>query len=222
MWLKVSTRNNIEGLFRFVNAVSTRYYQSMSTDIREVHDLIERLGNLVRADVRAVCNDYGVRPVQLEVLRFLTQCNRYSDTPQAVTEFLGLTKGTVSQTIKVLEQKGLLGKQADVADRRLVHLKPTLKGRRLVERTVPAKSLVSGLQQLAGPETKAVEKGLRDLLQSIQKANGYKTFAPCHSCRFNQQHDGHYICGLTQVPLMDREVVQICREHQYPSMAGTK
>ena len=99
-------------------------------DIREVHDLIERLGNLVRADVRAVCNEYGVRPVQLEVLRFLTQCNRYSDTPQAVTEFLGLTKGTVSQTIKVLEQKGLLGKQDDVTDKRLVHLKPTLKGRK--------------------------------------------------------------------------------------------
>ncbi len=194
----------------------------MSTDIREVHDLIERLGNLVRADVRAVCNEYGVRPVQLEVLRFLTQCNRYSDTLQAVTEFLGLTKGTVSQTIKVLEQKGLLGKQADVADRRLVHLKPTLKGRRLVKRTAPAKSLVSGLQQLAGPESRAVEKVLRDLLQSIQKANGYKTFAPCHSCRFNQQHDGRYYCGLTQEPLQDREVLLICREHQYPSMAGTK
>jgi DNA-binding MarR family transcriptional regulator len=209
-------------LYRFVNIVSRRYYQSMSMDIREVHDLIERLGNLVRADVRAVCNEYGVRPVQLEVLRFLTQCNRYSDTPQAVTEFLGLTKGTVSQTIKVLEQKGLLGKQDDVTDKRLVHLKPTLKGRRLVERTVPAKSLVSGLQQLAGSGSKAVEKVLRDLLQSIQKANGYKTFAPCHSCRFNQRRDGRYFCGLTQEPLKDREVLLICREHQYPLLAGAK
>lgn len=194
----------------------------MSTDIREVHDLIERLGNLVRADVRAVCNESGVRPVQLEVLRFLTQCNRYSDTPQAVTEFLGLTKGTVSQTIKVLEQKDLLSKQDDVTDKRLVHLKPTPKGRRLVERTVPAKSLVSGLQQLAGPKSKAVEKVLRDLLQTIQKANGYKTFAPCHSCRFNLRRDGRYFCGLTQEPLKDREVVLICREHQYSLMAGTK
>ena len=194
----------------------------MATDIREIHDLVERLGNLVRADVRAVCNDYGVRPVQLEVLRFLMQCNRYSDTPQAVTEFLGVTKGTVSQTIKVLEQKGLLVKNDDVADKRLVHLKPTLKGRRMVERTVPAKSLVSGLQHLADTESETLEKVLRELLQSIQKANGYKTFAPCHTCRFNQQHDGRYLCGLTQEPLMDREVLLICREHQYPLMAGTK
>ena len=41
-------------------------------------------GNLVRADVRAVCHASGVRPVQLEALHYLTQCNRYSDTPQAV------------------------------------------------------------------------------------------------------------------------------------------
>ena len=70
----------------------------MPVDTKEAHHLIERLGNLVRADARAVCNDYDMRPVQLEALEFLTQCNRYSDTPQAVAEFLGLTKGTVSQT----------------------------------------------------------------------------------------------------------------------------
>ncbi|HUT40442.1 MAG TPA: MarR family transcriptional regulator [Gammaproteobacteria bacterium] len=194
----------------------------MATDMREIHDLIERLGNLVRADVRAVCNEYGMRPVQLEALRFLTQCNRYSDTPQAVTEFLGLTKGTVSQTLKVLEQKGLLRKQGDAADKRLVHLKPTSKGRRLVERAAPAKSLVPGLKRLAGTESQAVKKALCDLLYSIQEMNGFKTFAPCHTCRFNQRHDGQYFCGLTQEPLSDRDVLLICREHQYPVTAGAK
>ncbi|MEN8763252.1 MAG: MarR family transcriptional regulator, partial [Thiogranum sp.] len=103
----------------------------MATDTGEVRDLIERLGNLVRANVRAVCSEYGLRPVQLEAMRFLTQCNRYSDTPQAVAEYLGLTKGTVSQTLKVLEKKGLLRKLGDAKDKRVVHLNPTAKGVRL-------------------------------------------------------------------------------------------
>ena len=107
------------------------------------------------------------RPAQLDVLRLPTQCNRYSDTPQAVTDFLGLTKGTVSQTIKVLEQKGLLHKRNDAADTRLVHLNPTAKGRRLVARAVPAKSLVRGLGNLASSSSRVVEKVLRDLLLSI-------------------------------------------------------
>jgi DNA-binding MarR family transcriptional regulator len=48
---------------------------------------------------------HGLQPVQLEVLNYLSSCNRYSDTPMAVTEYLGQTKGTVSQTIKTLEKK---------------------------------------------------------------------------------------------------------------------
>ena len=194
----------------------------MFTDPKEVHDLIERLGNLVRADVRAVGHVHDMRPVQLEALRYLTQCNRYSDTPQAVTEFLGLTKGTVSQTIKVLEQKGLLRKQNDASDKRLVHLKPTAKGRRVIERVMPVKSLVSGLEMLPDSECRMIEGALRELLHSMQRANDFKTLAACHTCRFNQKHDGSYYCGLTQEPLMDREVEQICREHQYPLTAGTK
>jgi len=58
--------------------------------------------------------------------------------------------------------------------------------------------------------------------QTIQKANGYKTFAPCHGCRFDQRRDGRYFCGLLQGPLKDREVLLICREHHYPLLAGAK
>lgn len=194
----------------------------MSADTREVHDLIERLGNLVRADVRALCNEYGMRPVQLEALGFLTQCNRYSDTPQAVAEFLGLTKGTVSQTLKVLEQKGLLRKRGDAKDKRLVHLTPTAKGRRLVERAVPAASLTLGIEKFAKSERQATIRALRVLLRSVQKANGLKTFAPCHTCRFNQKREGSYFCGLTHEPLEEHDVALLCREHQYPIAIATK
>lgn len=135
---------------------------------------------------------HGLRPVQFEALRYLMQCNRYSDTPQAVTDFLGLTKGTVSQTLIVLEQKGLLRKQNDASDKRRVHLKPTAKGRRLVERAMPANSLVAGLETLADSECRKIEVALRELLHAMQRANGFRTFAACHTCRFNQKHDGDY------------------------------
>ncbi|MEN8130802.1 MAG: MarR family winged helix-turn-helix transcriptional regulator [Pseudomonadota bacterium] len=194
----------------------------MTAEIKVVHDLIERLGNLVRADVRAVCNEYGMRPAQLEALGFLTQCNHYSDTPQAVAEFLGLTKGTVSQTLKVLEQKGLLRKRGDARDKRLVHLKPTAKGRRMVEHTVPAESLTCGLEKLSKSESQLTVRALRVLLRSVQKANGLRTFAPCHTCRFNQRRDGGYFCGLTHEPLEEHDVALLCREHQYPVAVAMK
>ena len=193
----------------------------MSEKVYLVHDLIERLGNLVRADVRAVCHASGVRPVQLEALHYLTQCNRYSDTPQAVAEYLGLTKGTVSQTLKVLEEKGLLKKRSDPGDKRVVHLTPTASGRRLVERVVPSDLLAMGVGRLSKSEQKATGEALRLLLRSVQKANSLRTFAPCHSCRFNQKIDDGYLCELTQESLTADDVVLICREHQYSEKAVT-
>jgi len=194
----------------------------MAEDDRAAHDLIERLCNLVRADVRAVCNEYGMRPVQLEALKFLTQCNRYSDTPQAVAEYLGLTKGTVSQTLKVLKKKALLRKQSDTRDKRLVHLKPTARGRRLVERAMPAEALTLGIDKLSRSESQVTVESLRFLLLSIQQANELKTFAPCHTCRFNQKREGSYFCELTQEPLAEQDIVLLCREHQYPKAVATK
>ena len=188
----------------------------MVEDARDVHDLIERLGNLVRANMRAVCSEFGVRPVQLETLRFLTQCNRYSDTPQAVTEFLGLTKGTVSQTLKVLERKRLLRKRSDPQDKRLVHLKPTAKGRRLVERAVPAASVALGVGKPPISDNQLAVDALRTLLRSVQVANDLKTFAPCHDCRFIRECEDGYFCGLTHEPLADQDTALLCREHRYP------
>lgn len=194
----------------------------MAENNREAHDLIERLCNLVRADVRVICNEHGIRPVQLEALGFLTQCNRYSDTPQAVAEYLGLTKGTVSQTLKVLEKKGLLRKHSDSEDKRLVHLKPTARGRRLVERAVPAPALTLGIGRLSNAERQVTVDSLRVLLRSVQQANELKTFAPCHTCRFNQRRKTGYFCELTQEPLDAQDIELLCREHQYPIAIAAK
>ena len=188
----------------------------MSTDPKEVRDLIERLGNLVRVNVRAVCNKYGLRPAQLEAFRFLTQCNRYSDTPQAVTEFLGLPKGSVSQTIKVLEKKGLLHKRRYVKDKRLIHLSPTAKGRQLIQDAVPAASVAQGIGKLSISDSQVAADSLRTLLHSVQIENDLKTFAPCYTCRFNQKRENVYFCGLTHEPLTEQDVALLCHEHQYP------
>nr|MBA3613554.1 MarR family transcriptional regulator [Nitrospirales bacterium] len=68
---------------------------------QEANDVLERLTNLQRMEARAFGLRYGLQPVQMEALTYLTQCNRYSNTPQAVAEYLGLTKGTVSQSLQV-------------------------------------------------------------------------------------------------------------------------
>src|SRR5690554_832212 len=97
-------------------------------------ELIERLAHLLHAETRRIAAAHGLAPVHVEALGYLARCNRYSDTPGAVTEYLGLTKGTVSQTLALLESRGLVRKRPDSRDGRRVHLELTGSGRRLLQR----------------------------------------------------------------------------------------
>jgi DNA-binding MarR family transcriptional regulator len=67
-------------------------------------ELVERLGNLMRASCARRAPTETLQPVHLQALIYLTKANRYSNTPQALADYLGLTKGTVSQTLLILDR----------------------------------------------------------------------------------------------------------------------
>lgn len=177
-----------------------------------IYEYCERIANLLRADARK--SAAGQQPVQLEALHYLGICNKYSNTPVAVAEYLGLTKGTVSQTLRVLEQNGLVSKQPDNKDRRVVHLTVTAKGRHVLSSAVPPRSLLAALQALSEPQQDTLRSALEQLLRAMQGANELKTFGVCGSCRHNLAGPGNNrLCGLTQEVLTQDDCTQICREH---------
>ncbi len=181
----------------------------------QIYDYIERLGNLLRTDSRRGGAEHGLPPVQLEALHYLSLCNRYSDTPMATTEYLGQTKGTVSQTLKVLEKKGFLTKVADDNDKRVIHLKVSRMGDKLLQKFIPSRQFVDACEQLSEQSQTKIVACLKELLQTTQRTNGMKTFGVCHTCRYNQKKKNkHYFCKLTQEPLSSDEIQLICREHQ--------
>lgn len=183
----------------------------------ETYNHLERLSNLLRVDARKAGVEYGLQPVQLEVLHYVSIANRYSDTPKAVTEYLGQTKGTVSQTINILEREGLLSKQVDANDKRVSHLKVTNKGRQVLENAIPSPLFESGFQALPAEEQDNILIALRTLLGSIQASNNMQTFGVCKTCRYNQTKSGKSdksYCDLTKEQLSEADTVLICREHQ--------
>ena len=90
-------------------------------------ELVERLGNLLRAEFRRAGADEQLQPVHVHALVYLTRANRYSNTPQAMAEYLGLTKGTMSQSLLLLDRRGLIERYQDDLDRRVVRLVTILK-----------------------------------------------------------------------------------------------
>lgn len=176
-------------------------------------DLLERLSSLTRVWFRQHPLLADLQPIQLSALLYLARCNRYSNTPLAVTEYLGLTKGTVSQSLKALETKGLIVKTQDVADKRSVHLSLTEPARALLGEVMPPAFLAAASARM-GADAADLERLLGDLLRTIQRSEDVPGFGLCKTCRFHRKTAAGGFCELTQEPLAAAERELICREHQ--------
>ena len=181
----------------------------------KIYDYLERIANLLRTDTRKAGAGKGLQPVQLEALHYLSGCNRYSNTPAAVADYLGLTKGTVSQTLGVLENAGLIEKRPDLKDRRVVHLRVTALGEAAVGEAIPPKILQAAMALTPESEQDLVLDALERVLRAMQRANQLRTFGVCKTCRHHRlAADGSRQCGLTGEALSAADAGQICREHE--------
>lgn len=177
-----------------------------------VHEHLVRLGRLLQAGDRA--GSTGLLPVHLHALDYLSRCNRYSDRPLAVAEYLGVTKGTASQSLALLEKRGLIAKSPDSLDRRVVRLRVTARGGRLLRRSGLRPRIEKALASLPQGSGEALARGLEDLLRALQRQAGHRSFGVCHTCRhFRREDGGRFRCGLTREALSAQDSTLICREH---------
>lgn len=163
----------------------------------------------MRADLREVGTRHGLKLAQVEALTYLAMANRYSDTPIGLTEYLGVTKGTVSQTLIALEKKGFVDKVPDERDRRIVHCHLTAAGKAVAREAMPA----GALRQLDDDSCAEAAAALRTLLGQVQRANEGRAFGVCETCAHFRREARGFRCGLTHEPLTRPESLQLCREH---------
>ena len=180
-----------------------------------ISELLDRVGRVTRG-LQFVD---GLSPAQWEALRFLSRANRYSCGPSALADFLGTTKGTVSQTLIALENKGYLRRLRTERDRRAVRLELTPAGRALLTRD-PLRVVDNAVAGLPAGERTAITEGLDRLLRNVQQRLGANDFGVCVTCSLFApegaagEHDGPHRCGLTSEPISSGEARLICVNHQ--------
>lgn len=172
---------------------------------------LERLARVLQNETHAA----GLKPVQWEALRYLARANHFSRNPSSVTAFLGITKGTVSQTLIALERKGLILKTADSADRRNVRLDLTAEGNNLLEDD-PVNTALDAAEKFSDRERDNVTKSLQKILRGALRQRDQKAFGQCKGCKFFRENDpagSPHHCSLLNEPLSQPDSDKICAEH---------
>ena len=161
----------------------------------------------------------GLNPAQWEALRYLARANKYSTTPGILAEYLGTTKGTVSQTLIALESKGFVERIRCKADRRKIRLGLTDAGQAMLE-SDPIRRIETATSELPASEQQNLHTAITAIVEELCARKEGPEFGVCGACCHLDRVAGPKACagsgrcGLTDESLLPEELTQICVNYE--------
>lgn len=182
---------------RMGGVVHHRYHSLMSdleptethaplTAERPVIDPAGTTDQLVRLAALAYAEPGGPRltATQWMVLRYFARANRFSRTVSAFAEYHASTRGTASQTIKGLVQRGYLERTRSETDGRSVRHDLTPRGWAVLAAADPCTRLDAVIGALPPDQVASLERGISTLTRMLSGALRRPQFGRCRLCRY--------------------------------------
>ena len=146
-----------------------------------ISDAFPVLVNRLSRVAHAMQFSNGLNPAQWEALRYLDRANRYSSTPSALADYLGTTKGTVSQTLIALESKGLVRRDRCPDDRRSIILTITDLGRQVLAED-PLCQVYAATEKVPESQREQLADVMRSILDDLCVRHNASQFGVCGDC----------------------------------------
>ena len=102
--------------------------------MKPIHVCFSRIQRALRSDLNRAMEDTGLSPAEVQALRYITFHKAMSQ--RELSEDMGIDKGATSRLVCILEEKGLVRREADPNDGRIKRIVPTEAAREIHERAV--------------------------------------------------------------------------------------
>jgi DNA-binding MarR family transcriptional regulator len=191
-------------------------HQNSSIESRIVASL-ERVSQAFRVLLWNESKEFSLTPIQVQVLIFLLHHADEKRKVSYLADEFNMTKATISETIKTLEQKKLIKKEYEPLDTRsfIIHL--TKAGKDTAEQTsLFAKQIQVPIDKLHSSDKENLLLSLLDIIHHLNKSGVITIQRMCFTCHFyksNKQGQAHF-CGLLNTKLAATELRMDCAEHR--------
>jgi DNA-binding MarR family transcriptional regulator len=179
---------------------------------------LERIAEAFRVLLWNETVQYGLSPIQVQLLIFiLTHPSLQCKVSYLAQEF-NMTKATISDAIKALEQKKLLKRETETTDNRSYIFRLTTQGKKIAGKiSLFANPLLHPLQEFTGEEKETLLSGLLHLIYNLHQGKIIAVQRMCFTCSHYQagkKKNEHY-CKLLQMTLQKGDLRIDCAEHEY-------
>jgi DNA-binding MarR family transcriptional regulator len=175
-------------------------------DERQVAELALQLGRAAYGDTAAD----GLTPAQWMALRFFARANRFSRTVSGFADFHATTRGTASQTVKSLVERGYLTRVRSERDGRSATFNLTERARRRLAED-PFEAVVRATLALSPAQRERTASGLRRIMRELAAERERPAVGVCALCGHLGPGAGKaFQCRLLRESLAAAELEQIC------------
>jgi len=175
---------------------------------------LERISEAFRVLLWSKSKENALSPIQIQILIFLLFHTEEKCKVTYLAQEFNMTKATISDSVKLLLQKGLIQKFDDPIDTRSQIIGLTDKGKQTAEKSANfAFAIERPLGSLTDEEKEAMLSGLLKLIYELNRAGIITVQRMCFTCSHYQNNNGQHYCNLLQSTLATTDLRVDCPEH---------
>jgi DNA-binding MarR family transcriptional regulator len=176
---------------------------------------LERLSQVFRILLWEKAKEYGLSPIQIQLLIFIKHHLQEKATVSYLAQEFNLTKPTISDAIKVLERKKIIKKSIDANDTRSYTIQLTAAGIKIIEETEdfanPLTEIVSKLNQ---PNKMVLWESIYSLISQLNKLQIISVQRTCFNCKHYSMKNKASFCSLLEQKLQVHDIRIDCEEFE--------
>lgn len=176
---------------------------------------LERLSQVFRILLWEKAKEYSLSPIQIQILIFIRHHSVEKTTVSYLAKEFNFTKPTISDAIKILEQKDLLQKITDITDTRSYTIKLTAAGKKIVlESETFADPLSTILSDAKDDDKIILWQNISNLIVKLNELKVISIQRTCFNCKYLTIKNKTNFCNLLDQKLLSQDIRIDCEEFE--------
>jgi DNA-binding MarR family transcriptional regulator len=176
---------------------------------------LERLSQVFRILLWEKAKEHGLSPIQIQLLIFIKHHSQEKSTVSYLAQEFNLTKPTISDAIKVLEQKKIIKKSVDANDTRSYTIQLTAAGIKIVSETENfANPLIEIVSKSNQGDKLVLWENVYSLISQLNKLQIISVQRTCFNCRHYSMKNKNPFCSLLEQKLQVQDIRIDCDEFE--------
>lgn len=176
---------------------------------------LERLSQVFRILIWEKAKEHSLSPIQIQLLIFIQHHSADKTTVSYLAQEFNFTKPTISDAIKILEQKKLIKKFTDTTDTRSYTINLTATGRKIVSETENfANPLTAIISKANDPDKIVLWENISNLIVRLNKLEVISVQRTCFNCKHYSIKNKNHFCNLLDLKLLTQDIRIDCKEFE--------